>query len=58
MDNLVSDFKEYAGNQCDIGYTVFLAAFSDQDIADFFASNNVNNMDSAIDAANRYVGIK
>ncbi|MDA0146466.1 hypothetical protein OCT63_19760 [Vibrio sp. RW] len=58
MDNLVSEFKDYAGNQSDIGYTVFLVAFSDQDMADFFSSNKVSNIDSAIEAADRYVGLK
>lgn len=58
MDNLVSEFKHYAGNQSDIGYTVFLVSFSDQDMADFFSSKQVSNLDSAIEAANRYVGLK
>lgn len=51
---LVTQFKQYAETQADIGYDVFIGAFSDSDLEEFFAESNATDIDSAIAAASRY----
>ncbi|KAB0482508.1 hypothetical protein F7Q91_03605 [Vibrio chagasii] len=51
---LVTQFKQYAKTQADIGYDVFIGAFSDSDLEEFFAERNATDIDSAIAAASRY----
>lgn len=51
---LVTQFKQYAETQVDIGYDVFIGAFSDGDLEEFFAERNATDIEAAIQAASRY----